>query len=195
MKHLLLFMALVSLTACGPRYVDFFPCYDNGVPKPQVILLPLKSPADCPQGFSDAFVSELRTQLMDDGDVYLYSEAQVKPTLDKMAQVDFYGREVGWAKAFCPAEFAVVLETVEHCPYKYPRGCTLTYVLIKLRLKIIDLRQECPRIVASELIETCQRICPKGEESIYDLSVSSGAHRQLAKQVAERIEAVAWSVR
>lgn len=195
MKPLFLLLSLLSLTACGPRYVDFFPYYDSGIPKPQVVLLPLKTPADCPDGFSNEFMGEMRYNFMDHGDIYLYSDEEVKGGLQKLSNRDCFGNDISWASAFCPADFVVAIETVEHRPYTYPRGCTLAYVLIKLRLKVIDLRHDCPRTVASELIEVCQRICPQPGESIYDLSVSSGTHRHLAKKVVDRIESLVWSQR
>ena len=193
MKHLLLLLSLCVMTACGPRYVDFFPYYDNGVPKPQVVLMPPKLPSDCPVGFGDELISEMRYQFMDHGDIYLYSDAEIKSGLAKIPNFDCYGRDADWSQAFCPADYVVLIETMEHRPYKYPKGCTLSYVLIKLRLKIIDIRHECPRVISNELIETCQRICPNPDETIYDLSASSGAHQHLAKKVVERIEAIVWS--
>lgn len=198
MKSIFLLLTLCFASACGPRYVDFFPYYDNGVPKPQVVLLPLKAPADCPVGFTDAFLSEMRYQFMDHGDIYLFSDAEIEGGLAKLPACDLYGRDVAWSQAFCPADYVVVMETLEHRPYRYPKGCTLSYVLIKLRLKVIDLRvidlrHGCPRVIANELIETCQRICPDEGETIYDLSVSSGAHRHLAKKIVDRIEAIVWS--
>lgn len=193
MKHLLLFLTLFAFTSCGPRYVDFFPYYDSGIPKPQVVLIPPKIPADCPPGFADNFVMEMRYQFMDHGDIYLYSDAEVQGGLAKLPNRDLFGSDVAWSKAFCPADYVVVIETLEHRPYRYPRGCTLSYVLIKLRVKIIDIRHECPRVISNELIETCQRICPNPNETIYDLSVSCGAHQHLARKVVDRIEAVVWS--
>lgn len=193
MKHLFLLLAIFGFTSCGPRYVDFFPYYDNGVAKPQVVLIPPQVPADCPKGFADNLIAEMRYQFMDHGDIYLYSDAEIQGGLVKLHDRDLYGSDVTWSQAFCPADYIVLIETLEHRPYRYPKGCTLSYVLIKLRVKIIDIRYDCPRVISNELIETCQRICPNPDETIYDLSVSCGAHQHLARKVVDRIESVVWS--
>lgn len=194
LKHLLL-AAFLLLTACGgPRYVDFFPYTDHGVAKPHIVLMPIRVPDHCDANLSQDLLKETRYQLMDNGQVYMDDQADIDAWIAKKgASVDYYGRDIDWAKSFKGADYVVVVEAVEHHPYNtYSCGCDLPYVVIKLRLKLIDVRCETPRVILYEMLETTQPISAKAE--IRSANSLRGSHRSVCNKLVTRLENVIWSV-
>lgn len=177
----------------GPRYVDFFPCHDNGVPKPKVVLLPVKVPDTCPASLGNAIQQDLRLCMMDHGDLYLFNQESVNQWAEKHTDTETEGKDLSWTKSLKGADFIAVVEAVDYRPYTYSCGCDMPYVIIKLRLKVIDTRSECPRVVLFELFETCQQVIKprKGKASE---ETSLGSHRLLCNKVADRIERVIRSL-
>lgn len=193
MKGLLLGCLLLLSSCGGPRYVDFFPYHDNGCKKPEVVLMPVRVPEACPQELSTDLMADLRLQLMDHGQLYLYDQSEVEAVLPKDKEIDFYNKDLSWTKRYQCADFVTVVEAIEHRPYNYPCGCNMPYYVIKLRLKVIDVRGECPRVILYELLESCQRICPPTTVSETHPPLP-GSYKLLCDKVVDRLERVIRSV-
>lgn len=193
MKYFTLF-ALLLLTSCGgPRYVDFFPYTDHGIAKPHVVIMPMRVPDHCDSQLASDLMKETRYQLMDNGQIYLDDQAEIDAWVSKKGNLDYFDRDISWANGFKGADYVVVVEAVEHHPYNtYSCGCDLPYVVIKLRLKLIDVRCETPRVILYEMLETTQAVSAKAE--IRSANSLRGSHRSVCNKLVTRLQNVIWSV-
>lgn len=191
---LFLGLAFILTACCGPRYVDFFPCHDDGTPKPQVVLMPIRVPQGCEEGYADVLQQDLRYCLMDHGQLFVFDEEEVRQFAEHKNDEDLFGKDLTWAKSFRNADFIVTIEAMEHRPFNYACGCNMNYVMLKLRLRVIDVRGECPHVVLYELLESCQQvILPRGQE--HSTPLQKGSHRLLCEKVVDRMERVIRSCR
>lgn len=198
-KALLFVYTLMVLlfSACGPRYGDFCPCHDDGTPKPRVVLLPIKSaPGLCER--ADELMQNIRYNLMDRGNLYLYPEEIVKRQLEKMGDVSFFDSDVSFAWQFGGADFVVASELVECRSDLYgnvedkcmpPHLQRKNLLMVKLRVRVIDLRCHEPVIVLQEMLSR-DLLVPnrKFGESEVDLSCFSEISCRLADDFARRLE-------
>lgn len=216
---LVIMMAFV-VTGCGPRYVDYFPYFDDGTCKPCVAILPVR---DCAKGnlawdLSEEITSTVKCRIRDNASLFLLSEKSVDKTLGRIPNADYFSRDLSFAREFVNCEYVVVMEIIEHSILPYERGrfsplypssagsrCN-SVLAIKVRLRIIDIRDEDrPCIVLQEIVESNHMI-PR-EREFYDysrdqwgsneylLSPFGQAHQRLAKDLVNRIENITWSAK
>lgn len=197
----LIFMtALAMLTGCGgSHYVDYFPNHDDGTPKPKVAILPVR--ATCPEQapFAEYFDKALRWNAMDQGELYLYSDEELKEVIDSNRGVIEGKDRLKAAQCFRPADFVVEVELIENKLIPFYRGTPDCFIpndskkcsvarLVKLRVRVVDVRCECPKVVLYEVIERSQAI-PVCDESTHQTVT---LYERLSEHTTRRIEEVIW---
>lgn len=154
------FVIILLFSACGPRYGDFFPCHDDGSVKPKVVLLPMKdATGHC--DIAEGLMQNIRYRLMDCGNLYVYPEELIYRQLKKMENVSFFDSDISFALQFGGADFIVATELVECRSELYgkveakclpPHLQRKNLMMMKLRVRVIDLRCQEPILVLQEII-------------------------------------------
>jgi len=214
----ILFSALIALFAVGcsgPHYVDYFPYHDDGTPKPRVALMTVvdSTHSGLPWNLSEEVTDGVYYQLMDSGQLYVVAPPQSGGALSE--QIDFFSSDLSFAKDFCNVDFIVALELVEHSvtPYDPSLVASKHYpecnpanreVTMKMRIRIIDVRPECPRIALYEVQKTNYLLTPPYYDTIdyekcgwkteaYSRTPCFVAHQRLISNISNRLEQVIWS--
>jgi len=165
-----LMFVLCFISACGsPQYSDFFPYHNDGTPKPSVALLPVfdKTKTVAMNNVSQDLSQKIRLELMHHSKLYIPTAAQLKQQQLSCSQDDLLNsKDLMPFLHFQPEHFVVVLELVEfeQKPYKknavnliYPphvRRDEASMLSMKMRLKIVDIRGQEPKLIRQEIIPT-----------------------------------------
>lgn len=173
---LCIFLFSPLMTSCGPRYCDFFPCYNDGRAKPIVALVPLMDTSDAELcwDMQEEFTDLLYRKALEDNTLSLLPRDKVFSIASKYNPQELNGRNIDFALRFQNAEFVVLMELVEHkiVPYEigkiiplysiHNRACN-SVLMMKVRLRIIDVRNDEPILVLQELFNS-NHLLPLGEE-------------------------------
>lgn len=179
LRNLGLFLVVLMMSACGgPRYVDFFPCYDDGLPKPRVALLPVHDSTSDEKGVSQVIEEQIRLIAMHHGDLYLIGNDAYDTR--RFEGTDLFGSDLSFARQSCGAQYLVAVEIVEN---KF--NASHTSATIKARLRIIDLRYATPLIVLQEVVCHQRGFPGKGQRQ---------ASQELANSLVSRIENALWGI-
>ena len=215
---LTLFIAIISVGCGGPRYVDYFPYHDDGRCKPCVAMLPV---VDCakaclPWDISEELSMGMRYRFMDNAEIFLMNPKKVDAICSNLNSVDFFGRDNSFSQQFCDSEFVVVTEFIEHkvVPYKMGTidplytlrsGKCLSVLMMKVRLKIIDIRGDQPCVIWQEIVQSNHMIPRDGEcvnyektpwkSQAYCRTPLGMAHQRLICDIVQRIESVTCKAR
>ena len=178
--------------------------------KPRVAIIPLIDNSDhsLEWSLSDEFTNTLCAKL-DQRDVFLLdSPGKVKMLTKKIKGINNpFGQELQWTKqVFTEEDFVVFLELIEHREVLNEGKLKLTTAVenlsaqlnICLRLRILDLRGEEPKITLQEILQDSHFI-PKQftqqnfpqtswNTEEFNLSPMGIAHAQLIKELRSRIE-------
>lgn len=204
MLRYLLFVSLTLLTVgCGPRYVDYFPYHDDGTPKPQVALVPVMVPTaiHSSSDLSRELTDKIRYEIMNEGTLFLFSEEEIQQGISGISNFDWFCNNEILAQRFCTADFIVLTELVEK---PAETSCSLTACpchssfVLKMRVKVVDLRPHCPRVVLQEIMK-CDYVVPticeeidvndlKWDSAAYQSSQLARAHQRLAANVVRRVQ-------
>lgn len=146
-----LVLSLIAVGCCEPRYVDFFPCHDDGRPKPKVAVLPMQ---DCTNAnpcwdASRELTIGLRHEFMHSGELFVLAHENVENRVSRMGDVDFFSKGASFAKYFDDAEFVVLTEIIgyddaSNCPPPPPNN-------IRILVKVVDIRSQCERVILQEI--------------------------------------------
>lgn len=179
-RFLLTILALVFLGSCSaPYYCDFFPYDDDGVRKPHVALLPIQNgtsqflPWNLPLVLNQCALYET----MNHGVLYVYPLDKVEAILDTYRDVNFFTPDLAFSRLFPGSDFIVVAEMIEHTVKPYPIGYPIllgyppqhvhALLAMKLRVRILDVREEEPRIVLQEVISESYAV-PESPDAVRD---------------------------
>lgn len=194
MRTLILFVLLSLFSVgCGPRYVDFFPCHSDGTPKPRISFVPV---FDCTQrALSQEFTERMTVEFRNNGNLYLLYPHEVEEDLERVGNPNFFGSDLSFARAFRDTDYVLLVEFIEHRPLqfqelknyfpsgcKHPCGMLNNVLLMKVRLRIIDVR--CQPIVIHQEILTNDFIMPCQIDNFAD------AYKLFAEQTARRVEQI-----
>lgn len=200
-----LMLALIAV-GCGPRYVDYFPCHDDGRPKPKVVIVPVAEvyTPDLPWDVSHELTNGMHYEVMQNGDLYLWTQEEVSQQLARTGQVNFFTNESALAQNFSGADFVVLTEFLEQndaaesTPSNQRGPCR--EVEMKTRIKVVDIRGGRPRIIQQEIftntyIVAFDRDRRKASNSevgpaAFQHSHMGQAHQQLVGDLVARIEKV-----
>ncbi len=204
LKILLSTLMLLLFASCGPRYGDFFPCHDDGTVKPRVVLLPITDVSGR-KDMAEDLMQNMRYQLMDRGDLYVYPEESVNRQLEKMGDVSLFGPDISFARQFGGADFVVATELVECRSELYgnienkcmpPHLQRKNMLMIKLRVRMIDLSGDEPVIVLQEILSRNLLVPNRkiGDNEV-DVFCFSEVSSRLVEEFVRRLEDVTWSLR
>lgn len=197
LRILLSALILLFFVGCGPRYGDFFPCHDDGTVKPRVVLLPISDVTGrC--DVAEAFMQCIRDNLMDHGILYVYPEESVNRQLERMGNVSFLSSDISYANQFGGADFVVATELVTCKSDQYgnvedkcmpPHLQRKHLLMVKIRIRVIDLRCNEPTIVLQEMLERSLLMpCKKPGEDEIDRCCFRLASRRLIDDYVKRLE-------
>lgn len=202
-------LVTIMAVGCGPRYVDYFPYHDDGRPKPKVVIIPVVNTCDnvVPWDISKELTAGIRYEIMDNGELFLFSEEEVNSKLAQMGEVDFFTKEAVFAQNFCEADFVVMIEFMDqkYCDEYTVAGCPVPFspcreVVLKTRVKVIDLRSRCPRIVQQEILSDTYLVTPECADvhgkfpetgrAAYQSTSIGKAHQRMVSNLVSRMERV-----
>lgn len=213
LRTLFALLLLIAAAGCSHRVVQHVPYHHDGTPKAALALIPIVDSSDCtlPWYVGCELTNALRYQLMSDGKFFLPSEADVDAQVQSGQARDFFSRDLGFTRSFCNADYVVALELIEHAILPYEREkvsacfpaqahrCN-SMLQMKMRVRVIDVRCQCPRVILQEVF-TSNAMIPKDCECLdYQrlcwgtqafLSTPVGlAHKRLVRDLACRIQTV-----
>lgn len=190
--------------ACGTRNTELFSRYhENGIAKPVIAVASMidTTSFDAPWSISEELTSTIIGQISKKGSVFVHSREDYP-----FAESPF-GQDLSWVKReFNDQEFVLFLELVEHenVPAKMktaPKGVApqelSTNLNMAVRVRVVDLRGQSPKIVLQELVRESYYI-PKsllptdyaqavwGTEE-YRQSPMGIAHAQIADAIVARV--------
>jgi hypothetical protein len=212
-KTICMWMIVLLLVSCGPRYVDYFPFYDDGTPKPKVALLPVidSTRGSVPWDISQEINDGVRYLAMCHGRLFLLSGHEVAARHQGKGQPDYFGTDITYATKFEGNDYVVALELIEHrvVPYSEESCCREVsmqkyrwdaLLQMKLRLRVLDMRCCQPKILLQEIFASNYAI-PTGQEHLdysrcglgsadFDETPYGKAHARLIADLVSRIEAI-----
>ncbi len=182
--------------------------YDDGRLKPAVALVPVINSTDSQFAWdlSNELTDSVANKLSKRDKLFLADLNKTRLVYNQLgASHNPFGKEIEWIKRSCPGQdFAIFLELIEHneIPQRYnptdnPSQCSAE-LNISLRLRVIDLRSEMPKVILQEIIHDRHHIPrqftkyhfhqePWGRDS-FAISPVGLAHAQLVKEVVLRVE-------
>lgn len=206
MKRLLLaVVAALSLTAChkdkGKEPVSRY--FDDGSAKPVIAIAPVieSTSFEYPWSLSDEFTTHLENIIGSRGDIVI-----AKEDFSQNYKQNPFGADISWIKSsFKNNDFVVFVEFVLHQKVPVLKALDNPNIVKErsynlnsaIRLRIIDVRKDQPRIVLQEMLTDSHFISknilkpnysrfPWGTEE-YRFSPIGQAHSEFAKTIAERI--------
>lgn len=218
LSALMTLILMVAASSCGgPKYVDYFPYHDDGTPKPRVALLPVidHSNSGLSWSVSEALTESIYYDLMDQGELYVLTPAEVGPVWTSRDNIDFFGTDLCFVRDFCNTDFIVAMELIEHStvPCHMTDAPTSTsechpynsMVSLRMRVRVIDIRRPQPRVVLYEIVKSSFIVTPPYDKINYNevcygsptfsTSPYGIAHQRLVKNLTCRLENVLWSAR
>lgn len=202
LRYLFILLAAMALSSCsGPRYVDYFPYFDDGTAKPKVALMPIIDTTNhcLDWSLTEEVAQGIDCEFMNNGRFYVVSPREIGSVWNKISEIDLTGSDLSFTKEFRNTDFIVILELVDRTVTPCPASQTLT---ITVRLKVIDIRCACPKIILFELYKsdymtTISHGDVDGNGACwgtpgYAKTCCGLAHQRLIKGLSERLEEVIW---
>lgn len=201
------FIALMAVGCSTPRYVDYFPYHDDGTPKPKVALMPVidSSKSGMPWDVSLELSEAVYSELMNCGEVYALLPQEVGPVWAKRASIDYFGNDMSYCKEFKSADFIVAMELIQNDSTVEPDHPCNQILTMRMRLKVIDVRCDKPRLVLYEIVKaefiTSPKYHPNEYEPIcwgcsgFDKTPCGIVHQRMVCALTKRLEEVLWSAK
>lgn len=199
MRCVVSLMVLLICSACmqAPE-PDIYASYTSrGGPAPATIAIaPLLDRANCnlPWSVSAEITNGVREQMADSYGIYVLPREKTDPVFDRIPVEELYGREATGAARLQGTDFLLLMELMSHTEVPYQRK------QLQLRLRILDLRGEEPRLVLQEIIHNKLTVnkglswkevdyaLVKWPSDDYLRTPVGRAHARLARDVAKQVE-------
>jgi len=181
---------------------QFTKYYDDGRAKPIIAIAPIidTTSFDSSWSLSEEFSSTLFSKLLGKGTLFLNNENEKFLTTAENP----FSNDLAWVKReFSPNEFVIFLEIVEHNLVPVDRTQMVTspetssHLNVAIRIRIVDIRGNTPKIVLQELVRESQYfsrvLIPFDYNKFhwgtdeYIASPMGEAHANIVKQLVERI--------
>lgn len=182
--------------------------YENGHAKPVVAIVPLidNSRHKLSWNVSDEITALVHYRLMQKDSLYLVDEEKVDLMLKRMKETHHpFDLDLTWMKKiFNDDEFVVFLELIDHeekaiaAKEAIPEDQLPAELTLQVRIRVIDLRGEQPKITLQEIIKDSHTIPSQfrsshftqveWEKENYSISPIGIAHAHIAKEIATRLE-------
>jgi hypothetical protein len=158
---------------------------------------------------SHEITNEVVDSMLDRSTLNITPLAHYRGAIDQIAGADLFGKDLSFANHFASNDFLVLMELVkhdtvpynkEHFPHITSRRSSECHSVLELgvRLRVLDLRSEEPRIVLQEFVECDQLITKRAAQIDYSLLDCESksyhdtplalAHQVLAQEIAEKVE-------
>ena len=207
-KSLGLFVFAIFAYACqSSNQQEITRYHEDGRAKPVVAIASMidSTSSELLWSLSDEFTALIKNDLENKNELYLLEQQDYEGSTPSNESP--FNNEFSWVKtAFSPNEFVVFMELVEHedVPAEKIDGHASTdfqetsyNLTMKVRLRIIDLRKETPKVVLQEYLDNAYFV-PKNlirtdynrvvfGTREYEETPMSIAHSTLAKEIAERV--------
>ncbi len=209
-RRIILLLFILFASSCSGRYSNLSKYHYNGSSKPSVTLVPLYDHSDItlPWNLSNELTTGIREYLADNNKFYIATPEDTKKHLPELGNIDLTSTNHSFSNVFKPNEFVILVELIDHqkIPYKrqsirpvYPADGKIDHVLsMKARIKVLDIREEKPKLVLQEILKS-NHLIPEQIASItpeerpwgsktYYFSPIGIAHRRLERDIAARLE-------
>ncbi len=209
-RSVLIFLSCF-FASCSTQYSDFFPCFDDGTPKPSVAFLPITNAVAYPLPYdvTKELTNEIRYQLMKDGRIFMPPPKQVAKQMSECSTLDLNNsKDLMPFLYFQPEHFVVTIELISFEVVPYKRGqfkplyvanirpadaCVLT---MKARMKIVDIRGSDPKVIRQEIIQSNHMLEKGAFEASLRLKGTKGfqispvglAQARFVRDIVEKIE-------
>ena len=201
LRYFILCFCALAFTACKSNSPEEFTrYYEDGRAKPVIAIAPM----------IDTTSNEFSWSLADEMQSLIMNRIAQKGTLfvnrDENAFIPSsenpFGTDVSWVKReFAPNEFVVFLELVEHESVPTSKTISATdsssNLNMQIRVRIIDIRSNSPKIVLQEVIRDSYYITKNTLPTDYNMvtwgtdeymiTPMSQAHSKITKEVVERL--------
>lgn len=209
--------SMLLLVGCGgPRYIDYFPYHDDGTPKPRVAVMPIidSSQSGLTWDVSKELSDELYYSLMDSGQLYVLSPSEMGTNYPHPS--DLFGSDLTVTREVCNTDFIVALELIDHSVVPCTQADSQVnskgvyhpfnnVVNLSMRVRVIDVRRQTPRVILYEVLKCGYVITPSNNGIDYS-TVCYGsnefvktpygiAHQRMTKNLSTRLEGIIQSTR
>lgn len=230
MKLRLGLLSIFSLCLAGcsqPQYVDYVPYHSDGREKIKIAVAPVSVAPDMgscaitsimdscgidiPWNIAEEFSNSFRYHAMGCGQFFLLSDEAIAADIEKCRITDFFNADISFANSFCDADYLVALELIEHAvcqtepsnfssqfPSQWARSSS--FLKMRLRLRVIDLTGECPKLALQEIFTYNYAIPREGEcidynevrwgSKTYPSTPWGKAHRRAVCDMVARVESI-----
>jgi hypothetical protein len=204
MRTILVLIFGCLMASCTQNAEHMTRYHEDGRTKPAIAIASMidTTTYDCPWSLSEELTSMIVSRIAQNGKIFIHSTPEF-PFVENP-----FGSDLSWIKReFRNEEFAVFLELVEHAdvpvlksnkpPVNLAPQEVSTNLKMAVRVRIIDLRKDTPKIVLQEIIRGSYFI-PKtliptnynqtvwGSEE-YRKSPMGIAHIQLVEEITSRV--------
>lgn len=186
--------------------------YESGKSKPVVAVMPVLNKAevsDVSWDLSEELSEGFNQRITDQGKVYVTPKESLAGKMQQFQNKDLFLIQPSDLSGLQQAnEFLVFLELIEHksVPYRrqhikpiYPiDGKADSVLMMKMRVKVYDLRGEEPKVILQEIVHSNHMMpekSPHDEENFsdwkdegYAVSSMGRAHSRLVRDIAVQIE-------
>lgn len=201
MRYLSTLMLSILAVGCT-RTSDFMTRYhEDGMAKPIAFIAPMIDTAsfEAPWSISEELTSMIVSQVGQSGKIYVVSKD------DETFAENPFGQDLTWMKREFPdQEFAVFLELVEHdlspaskTKKDAPSQEVSNNLNMAVRLRVIDIRGQAPKIVLQEIVRDSyfipKTLIPANYNVImwgnpeFQKTPMGIAHSQIVREVATRV--------
>ncbi len=213
-KVILAFLLFCAVGGCTPfrPVVENIPDDSyNVTPKLRLALIQMIDSSDfyVPWHIDQELTSDLRYQLMCNGQLMVLPEEELYISATNLQSSDLFSTDLSFTQKFCDTDFLIALELLQHeiVPFSsekispcFPaQGLRCSSMLqMNLRLRIIDLTCEVPKVILQEVLSSNLIIPKEGENLDYEKhrwgtdtfsSTPLGqAHHRMICDLAARIE-------
>lgn len=197
--------ALMAVSCGGPHYVDYFPYHDDGTPKPKVALIPVidSSPSKLPWDVSLELSEGIYNELMNSGEIYVMVPQEIGPVWAKRDTIAFFGNDMTFCQEFRNADFIVAMEFIDQ--QMVASGPCNNLLSMRIRLKVLDVRCEKPRVVLYEIVKAEYLLAPNRSSDEYEEICWGNAgynktpcgilHQRMISNLTRRLNEVLWSAK
>jgi hypothetical protein len=203
--YAIILLLCCALFGCSPQYSDFFPYTDRGIKKPSLTLLPIYDSTDGSAGsnFSTELYQSTYNRIRGKGVLFIPPQQNMKRILATMqGQNLFASSDLSVLKRFSGTDYVCLMEVLDYRVAPYKRGtikplyiadlpeehaCVLS---IEVKLKIVDMRSNVPKIVRQEVVESNHMISTTAfdEDSNAHASSLEQVQSRLARDLTDKIE-------
>ena len=157
--------------------------------------------------------SAIRSVGISNGEMFMLSDVDVDACYSRCGNADLFGPDLSFTRNFPNADYIVALELVEHKLVPYQKGllspsfpatsiCCNSVLQMKMRVRVIDLSCDCPKIILQEIF-TSNYLVPKDAECLdygrmgwgtraFATTPYGQAHKRMIRDLICRIESVTW---